>query len=235
MKRNLLFIPTLNEAGSIHDLVTNVLKENPYLNVLVIDDNSIDGTTEIIEKLMVNYHNLFLIVRPRKLGVGSAHIEALNFAKRNNYEFLVTMDADGSHNPKYIGDFLSTIDYCDLVIGSRYKNPESLLEWHFHRKLLTYVVHFLTTILLGLSYDCSSGFRCYRVNSIPEIVFIGLKSTGYDFFFESVYEITRAKLKIQEISITLPARTYGSSKLTYKLAVKAFVTLVTLCTSRIKR
>jgi dolichol-phosphate mannosyltransferase len=145
------------------------------------------------------------------------------------------MDADGSHNPKYVGDFLSTIDCCDLVIGSRYKNPESLLEWHFHRKLLTYVVHFLTTILLGLSYDCSSGFRCYRVKSIPEIVFTGLKSTGYDFFFESVYEITRAKLKIQEISITLPARTYGSSKLTYKLAVKAFVTLVTLCTSRIKR
>jgi dolichol-phosphate mannosyltransferase len=235
MNSCLLFIPTLNEAGSIHGLIANIMKENPNFNILIIDDSSIDGTIEIIEKLKVKYDNIFLIVRPRKLGVGSAHIDALNFAKVNNYEFLVTMDADGSHNPKYIGDLLTEIYSCDLVIGSRYKNPKSLIEWNLPRKFLTYIVHFLTSILLGLKYDCSSGFRCYRVKSIPDVIFIGLNSTGYDFFFESVHEIANAGRKIKEISIVLPARTYGSSKLTYKLAARAFVTLITLCLTRLKR
>ena len=235
MNRNLLFIPTLNEAGSIYNLITTILRENLSLDILIIDDSSTDGTTEIIEEMKVKYDNIFLIVRPKKMGVGSAHIEALNFAKGSNYEFIVTMDADGSHNPKYIRDFLFRVDYCDLVIGSRYKEPDSLLEWHFHRKLLTYLVHFLTSILLRLNYDCSSGFRCYRVDAIPEVIFARLKSKGYDFFFESVYEISRAKCIIHELSIVLPTRTYGSSKLTYRLAARAFVTLIMLSLSRIKR
>jgi dolichol-phosphate mannosyltransferase len=233
--KSIVFIPTLNEFGTIANLVSTINQDYPSLDILVIDDNSSDGTLEALEMLGARGLPLTYINRGSKLGIGSAHIQALNFAKFNGYDILLTMDADGAHDPRFIEDFLKDISDNDVVIGSRYLNKDSLSEWKVFRKLLTRSVHFLTRISLGLKYDSSSGFRCYKIDSIPESIFSELKSTGYDFFFESMYEMSSYKIVISEISISLPARTYGHSKMTPKLALSALRTLFHVSLRRIRR
>jgi len=233
--KSIVFIPTLNEFGTIENLLLFIHCEHPNLDILVIDDNSSDGTLEVLETLVIKGFPLTFVNRGSKLGIGSAHIQALNFAKLNGYDVLLTMDADGAHDPRFIKDFLREISDKDVVIGSRYLNKDSLSEWKVFRKLLTRSVHFLTRVSLGLKYDSSSGFRCYKVDSIPESIFSELKSTGYDFFFESMYEMSSYRIGIAEISISLPARTYGHSKMTPKLAISALRTLMYVSLRRMRR
>lgn len=231
----LVFIPTLNEFGTIENLLSSINRDYQNLDIFVIDDNSSDGTLEVLEMLKTRGFPLTFVNRGSKLGIGSAHIQALNFAKMHEYDVLLTMDADGAHDPIFIKDFLREISNYDVVVGSRYLNKDSLSEWKIFRKLLTRSVHFLTRVSLGLKYDSSSGFRCYRMDRIPESIFSELKSTGYDFFFESMYEMSSFKIRISEISISLPARTYGHSKMTPKLALSALKTLMYVSLRRIRR
>ena len=236
MKSLLVFIPTLNESGTIETLLEKVHFINPSADILVIDDNSTDGTQEILRGLESKLP-LKVINRPTKMGIGTAHIQALNFAMSSGYRLMISMDADGAHDPIFIPDFLGAMQTAEvsLVVGSRYMRIDSLSEWSNFRKLLTHSVHLLTRILLGLKYDTSSGFRCYKMQDLPIVVLSDLTSTGYDFFFESMYEMNAMKLKIREVSIVLPARTYGHSKMTLGLALTAFRTLVIVSLRRIKR
>ena len=236
MKSLLVFIPTLNESGTIKVLLEQVHHMNPTADLLVVDDNSIDGTQEILRELTSKLP-LKVITRPMKMGIGTAHIQALNIAKSGGYKLMISMDADGAHDPIFIPEFLDAMHKMDasLVVGSRYMRIDSLNEWSKFRKLLTHFVHLITRILLGLKYDTSSGFRCYKMQDLPPIILSGLKSTGYDFFFESMYEMNSSKLKIREVSIVLPARTYGHSKMTIGLALSALRTLIIVSLRRIKR
>jgi len=231
----MVFIPTLNEFGTISNLLSTIHKSHENLDILVIDDNSTDGTLLALEELKSEGLPLTIINRGSKLGIGSAHIEALNFAKSRNYEVLLTMDADGAHDPKFIPDFLREIESFEVVVGSRYLEPDSLQEWKSFRKFLTRTVHLITRVFLGLKYDSSSGFRCYRIPTIPDSIFSDLRSRGYDFFFESMYELSSKKIKISEVSIFLPARTYGHSKMTPKLALTALRTLMYVSIRRLRR
>lgn len=229
----LLFIPTLNEVGNIEPILISIIKNYPDLNILIVDDNSIDGTVDSIMAIKGETKFLTLISRPSKLGIGSAHKLALNYAREHKYDFLITMDGDGAHKPELISTILENSSNYDLVIGSRYLVKNSLTEWNLFRKTLTRLIHLLTRVSLSLQYDSSSAFRCYKINKMPEILFSGLKSEGYDFFFESLFELTKYKnLKIYEIPIYLPARVYGNSKLTLGLALKAGITLLNLVKKR---
>ena len=234
MKQLVIFIPTLNESGTIESLLEKINLVSPTADILVVDDNSNDGTQEILKKLQKALP-LEVINRPGKMGIGTAHIEALNYAKNQQYKLMISMDADGAHDPKFIPAILAALDNSDLVVGSRYMQTDSLDEWSSFRKLLTHSVYLMTRISLGLRHDRSSGSRGYKISQIPEVLFSGLRSEGYDFFFESMYEMSVRKLRINEVSIVLPARTYGHSKMTLGLALVALRTLLIVTLRRLKR
>jgi dolichol-phosphate mannosyltransferase len=223
-------------VGNIEPILLSIIENYLDLDILIIDDNSLDGTVESIMAIKAKTKNLTLISRTEKLGIGSAHILALNYARENKYDYLITMDGDGAHKPEIISTFLKISADYDVVIGSRYLVRNSLAEWNLFRKTLTNLIHLLTRVSLDLRYDSSSAFRCYNMARMPEILFSGLKSVGYDFFFESLFELTKYNyMKIHEIPIDLPARIYGNSKLTLILALKAGLTLFNLVMKRIKK
>ena len=230
----LIFIPTLNEAGTISELLTLINKLYPSLDILIVDDNSNDGTLDELQRLKLRGLPVKIIVRESKMGVGSAHLFAINYAFENIYELLVTMDGDGAHDPKSIKNLLFSAQNNDLVIGSRYLQKNSLIEWNFFRKSLTHLIHLLTWKFLGLNYDNSSAFRCYNLIRLKKQSFAKIQSSGYDFFFESIFVLTKnQRIKIAQIPIYLPARTYGNSKLNIKLALIAFKTLLRLFFARL--
>ena len=230
----LAFIPTLNESGTISEILNQIQELGLEIDMLIVDDNSTDGTREIIQGAQKDLP-LEVIFRPAKMGIGTAHIQALNYAREMGYDCLISMDADGAHHPKFIPEMLRALPGNDLIVGSRYMRSDSLDEWSSFRKLLTHSVHLLIRVSLGLRFDSSSGFRCYRLARIPNVVFSGLRSEGYDFFFESMYEMNVNKLQISEVSIILPARTYGHSKMTFSLALTALKTLFFVLSRRLFR
>ena len=151
--------------------------------------------------------------RSGKLGIGSAHLDALHYAKERGYRVLVTMDADFSHQPSDIPRFLEKQKEYDIVVGSRFQAERSLNEWTPLRKAITYLGHFLTKTLLRLPYDATGAFRLYRLDRIPNQLIEMISSQDYEYFFESLSIFHAAQLKIGEIPVVLPARTYGHSKM----------------------
>lgn len=230
----LVFIPTLNEAGTISELLMLINKLHPTLDLLVVDDNSNDGTLHELQQLKSREIPIEIVVRASRMGIGSAHLFAISYAFDNNYNFIITMDGDGAHEPKSIKHLLSLAENHDLVIGSRYLQKSSLSEWNVFRKSLTHIIHAVTWKFLGLNYDNSSAFRCYNLTRLTKQSFAKINSSSYDFFFESIFILSKNQgLKIAQIPIFLPARTYGNSKLTVKLALIALKTLVRLIFNRV--
>ena len=209
----LIFVPTYNEAGNIGELLRLILKLELPADVLVIDDNSTDGTADMVRQVAAKAPCVELQSRPGKLGIGSAHLQAIRYAKKSGYRVLVTMDADFSHQPSDIPRFLREHEECDVVVGSRFEAERSLREWSVPRKTITHVGHFLTRALLNLPYDATGAFRLYRLDRIPDELIGVISSQHYEFFFESLAIFHEAGLKIRQIPIILPRRTYGHSKM----------------------
>ena len=136
-----------------------------------MDDNSPDGTGDLIDKIISNNKNVFVIHRKGKLGIGSAHKDGIRWAYDNSYDVLITMDCDFTHSPEYILDFIKHSSNYDIVIGSRYLEKDSLKTWNIFRKSLTHLGHFLTTTFLEMPFDSSGAFRLYNLNRIPKGVF----------------------------------------------------------------
>lgn len=208
----LVFIPTYNERENVERLCSELQTLGINIDILFMDDHSPDGTGEILEEIAHKNNNVFVVHRSGKLGVGSAHYDGIQWAYDQGYQRLVTMDCDFTHNPQCIKDIL-TID-SDVAVGSRYKLENSLAGWNLYRKFLTNFGHFLTATLLHMPFDATGGFRYYRLDRIPRQLFNLVESKGYSFFFESLYIIHVNKLKIEELPIALPPRTYGHSKMT---------------------
>jgi len=163
MLKALVIIPTYDEAENIAKLVPNVLSQAPNLDVLVVDDNSPDGTAGLVHDLMDNNGRVHLIERPAKMGLGTAYVAGFRFAIKNSYDYVFEMDADFSHNPKEIPNFLKKIENYDLVIGSRYMQGVRVLNWPMQRLLLSYSANVYTRIITGLPlHDATGGFKCYR-------------------------------------------------------------------------
>lgn len=233
MDKILIIIPTYNENKNIDILIKNIFNKNLELNVLIVDDNSTDGTLEKIYELKKIYKNLFLLKRPKKMGVGGAHIDGIKWAYKNYYLRVITMDGDLTHSTDKIDDFIEKGKNFDLVIGSRFFDKYSLKDWDFHRKILTHLGHFCTKFLLGIKYDASGGFRFYKLNVIPIKIFEQINSKGYSFFMESIFVMQRHNFSISEIELKLPKRIYGSSKMTIYDIIKSLFTLQKLILMRI--
>ena len=212
----LLIIPTLNEKKNISKLYNGIKKNNILLDILFIDDNSSDGTRSEILKLKSKDKKINYIFRPKKMGIGSAHKDGLKYAYKNGYNIILTMDADGTHDPKYIKDLLKFSNKFDLVSTNRFFNQNSLMEWPIQRRFLTKIRYYLINFLLNINYDSSGAYRCYNADRIKLKHILLANNNGYSFFWESLYLLNKKKYLIKEIPVYLPYRKVGSSKMTFK-------------------
>jgi len=210
-KKYLIIIPTYNEKKNIKFIVNKITKNVKFKHdILFIDDNSTDGTKDVINK--IKSKNIFLINRKKKLGIGSAHKYGIKFAYKHRYRYIITMDCDGTHDPKYIHKMLKLININDLVITNRFGSKKSLTEWSFYRKLITTLRHILITLIFNTDLDSSGAFRCYDCKKIKLKDILLARNDGYSFFTEST--IILAKFyKVNQIPILLPKRYAGSSKM----------------------
>jgi dolichol-phosphate mannosyltransferase len=222
----LVFIPTYNEAENIQPLYKEIKALGLKTDILFVDDNSPDGTGDIINSITLKDKSVKLKKRLKKEGIGSAHFYGINYAYKNRYKMLITLDADFTHKPKDILNLMKAGTDADIIVGSRYLSRGSLSEWNMLRKVLTITAHVLTKRLLGMPYDATGAFRLYNLDKIPQGIFKLIESKGYSFFFESLFILFVNKISIKEVPIKLPARTYGSSKMRIGDALKSLRFLI---------
>ncbi len=225
----LIIVPVLNEVDNIYPLVKKI---NKYLKVkkkeiLFIDDNSADGTRSKILELRKKYKYIHLIKRKKKLGIGSAHKDALKWGFKKKYKIIITMDCDGTHDPIYINSMTKILlkKNFSIVSTNRFLNKNALKDWTLWRKFLTGFRHNLIRFLLNMKYDSSGAFRAYLTEKISLKDIYLAKNNSYSFFWESAFILSQ-KYKIKEISIFLPGRNSGSSKMRIKDIVSAFLYLI---------
>ena len=208
----LIGIPTYNEFGNIDSLIKKIISEISYVDILFIDDNSNDGTLDIIYNHIKNNNNIKLILNNNKMGVGKAHLDAIKFAYKNNYEILITMDADFTHNPSYIKSMIQAVADNHIVIGSRHEKTNSIKSWPLYRKLLTKSAYLFTKYLLKINFDATSGFRLYNLKKINSNIFSDINSKSYSFFIETSFKFN-STLKVKTIPIDMPIRFAEKSKM----------------------
>ena len=232
MNQVLIGIPTLNEAKNVPLMVERLFKIPLAADILFIDDQSTDGTGDLLDSLARKHPSIRVIHRSPCMGIGSAHRDILKYAYDKGYDSLVTMDCDFSHQPEDILRLFSTKLTTPIVVGSRFLDKKSLEEWNIKRKLLTHLGHFLTHRLLGLPMDATGAFRLYRIKMIPQNLWDQVKSSGYSFFFESLAVLHQAGVPCEEVSIHLPKRVYGESKLNMRQAFRSLLMLLEISLRR---
>jgi len=222
----LVIIPTYNELDNLPRLLHEVLSRNDEVNVLVVDDNSPDGTAAYVEKEMQLNNRIHLIKRASKQGLGTAYIAGFKFALQNNFEFIFEMDADFSHDPKEIPKFLNEINNADLIIGSRYITGVNVINWPMRRLLLSWFANLYTRFITGMPvHDATGGFKCFRRKVLEAIDLGNIKSNGYAFQIEMNFKAWKKGFKIKEIPIIFVDRMKGKSKMSRKI-VREAVTMV---------
>lgn len=215
----LIFIPTYNERENVGPILEQVLALGLAADVLFVDDNSPDGTGQLLDQLAEQHPNVFVQHRSGKLGIGSAHAAGINWAYNQGYRLLLTMDCDFTHSPEYIRDFLAKAGLADIVVGSRYMQKKSLGTWNAYRRVLTRLGHFATGVFLRMPFDATGAFRLYRLDRISRYFLDSVHSRGYSFFFESLYVLHLNGYRVAEIPTHLPARVYGHSKMNWNDAI----------------
>lgn len=224
MKKSLIFIPTYNEINNIDSLLDKIRKLYPQIDILVIDDNSSDGTVEFLKN--ISDKKIKYKIREKKYGIGSAHKDGINYAYENNYNILITMDADGTHEPENIRVFLTLIKKYDIINTNRFLKKNSLSDWPLSRKIFTYTRFYLNKYLLNVNLDSSGAFRCYNLDNIKKNHFNLITGLSYSFFWESLFIFKEKNYKIFEIPINLPYRKNGSSKITMKDIIGSFLLIL---------
>jgi dolichol-phosphate mannosyltransferase len=220
--KSLVIIPTFNELENIKLIVPDVLGRYNNLDVLVVDDNSPDGTGKYIREFAESNDRVKLIEREKKLGLGTAYAEGFKFALKNNYDYIFEMDADYSHDPKEITNFLEAVKEYDLVLGSRYINGVNVINWPMQRLILSYFANIYTRLVTGMPIqDATGGFKCFRRKVLEAIDFDDVKSNGYAFQIEMTYKAWRKGFKVGEIPIIFVDRTMGHSKMSKKIVREA--------------
>ncbi len=210
----LVILPTYNEAENVLPLSQEVLAHAPDLEVLVIDDNSPDGTADRVEEAMRGEPRLHLLRRPEKLGLGSAYRAGFRFALDRDFERILTMDCDFSHKPRYLPAMLAASSSFDLVIGSRYVAKGGIENWPAARRALSAFANLYTRTLLRLPVrDCTSGYRCYQRRIFDVVDAFDVRVSGYSFLEEMVWRIHRAGFRIAEVPIVFEDRLRGVSKI----------------------
>ena len=218
----LVIIPTYNERDNIVRLAGEILQQHPALQILFVDDNSPDGTGRIADELAMANDRIHVIHRAGKLGLGSAYRDGFKVALDMGADYLIEMDADFSHDPTILPVFLETIQTCDLVIGSRYLNGVSVVNWPIRRLILSYFASVYTRCVTGLHLmDCTSGFKCFSRSAIEAIDLNKVKSDGYSFQIEMNYRCMEKGCRIVEVPIIFIDRHAGSSKMSKKIVREA--------------
>jgi dolichol-phosphate mannosyltransferase len=212
--QTLIIVPTYNEISNIAELVAKIFSNLPDVHLLVVDDDSPDGTAELVEKLKAAHPRLAILCRRGERGLGRAYTEGIRRALEEGFEIIGTMDADLSHNPDYLPSMLALLDQCDVVIGSRYIRDGGTVNWGIGRILLSWMANTFAALLLQIpAHDITSGYRLYRRHALEWIRATEVKSTGYSFLGELLYRAHRAGARIIEHPIVFHDRTLGVSKL----------------------
>jgi len=220
--KTLIISPTYNERKNIKQLVDMVIGENPELHLLIVDDNSPDGTGEKVKKLQAEYKNLFLETRPKKSGLGTAYIFGFKWALEKKYDNIIQMDADLSHNPKDLPRMVNNLQKYDLVIGSRYINGISVVNWPLRRLMLSYGANAYSRVITGMPImDGTGGFKAWKSSVLSSIDLDSVKSQGYSFQIEMNFRAWVKKFNIKEIPIIFSDRTIGQSKMSKTIVYEA--------------
>jgi dolichol-phosphate mannosyltransferase len=222
----LIIIPTYNELENLPKLLPEVLSKDDGINVLIVDDNSPDGTAAFVENEMKTNNRIHLIKRQSKQGLGTAYIAGFKYALQNKYDLVFEMDADFSHDPKEIPRFLEEIKSSDLVLGSRYINGVNVINWPMSRLLLSWFANRYTRVITGMPVkDSTGGFKCFRREVLEAIDLDRVKSNGYAFQIEMNFKVWKKGFRIKEIPIIFFDRVKGKSKMSKKI-VREAVTMV---------
>ena len=212
-KRILVFSATYNEIENIEELISGIQKNLPNASILIIDDNSPDNTQEIIKKLKKNNKNLFLIEREKKLGLDTAHKEAFKFAIKNNFDYLITMDADLSHDPIELPVFIKNLKDFPFVIGSRYISEGKCLM-KGSRLIMSKIGNKIIKIVSGIkSSEFTTSYRGFNIKNLKNFNLSNVKSKGYSFMMGTLFELEKNNIQIKEIPITFYDREKGVSKI----------------------
>ncbi len=222
---HLVVIPTYNEIDNIEDFVNQIIKIN--VDILIVDDNSPDGTGDLVQKLSENLSQVNLLKRSGKLGLGSAYRDGFKWGLNEGYKYLIEMDADFSHSFSDLNNILQYSKNFDVVIGSRYIPGGGSNGWDFKRKLLSSYANKLSKVLLRSKInDMTSGFRSYSSEALNEINYFSTKSDGYSFQIEMTIRSIEKKLSIKEVPIIFTERSLGNSKMSKKIVFEAFLFLL---------
>ena len=214
-ERALVVIPTYNESENLPNIVPQVLAQDPRLEVLVVDDNSPDGTGQIADALAAANPRVHVLHREGKLGLGTAYIRGFTWALERTYDFVFEMDADFSHDPAHLKEFLSAIEDADIVLGSRYLDGKvTVVNWPMGRLMLSYCANIYARWITGLRiWDLTGGFKCFRRKVLETIDLSQVRSNGYAFQIEMSVRAWRKGFKFREIPIVFVDRTEGQSKM----------------------
>jgi len=220
--KTLVISPTYNEIKNIELLVKAILDSFPDFELLIVDDNSPDGTSDKVRTLQNTYEKLHLEVRQKKSGLGTAYIHGFEWALSRNYDNIVQMDADLSHNPEDVSMMVDYLDDYDLVIGSRYINGISVVNWPLRRLILSYGANTYSRVITGMPImDGTGGFKAWKANVLKSIDLDSVKSQGYSFQIEMNFRTWLKKYKIKEVPIIFSDRTIGQSKMSKAIVYEA--------------
>ena len=225
-QKSLVIVPTYNELENLPKLIPIVLSQDESIHILIVDDGSPDGTGKFVKEEMKKNDRIHLLEREKKMGLGTAYLAGFKYALQNNYDFIFEMDADFSHDPNELKNFLIAIKENDLVLGSRYINGVRVLNWPMARLLLSFFASVYTRIITGMPIkDATGGFKCFRRKVLEAIDLDKVKSNGYSFQIEMTFKAYSKGFKIKEVPIIFSDRVKGKSKMSKKI-VREAVTMV---------
>jgi dolichol-phosphate mannosyltransferase len=223
----LISIPTYNERDNIANLVRDIQRVVSDVDILILDDNSPDGTGAIADQLAARDPSIHVMHRPGKMGLGAAYVAGFRYAIERGYDLVFEMDADFSHNPTYLPQFLALAENADLVIGSRYIKGGGAPNWSPLRKFISSGGNVFARAVLGIPvHDCTGGYRCYRTAALRTLNLDAIRAQGYAFQVEMAYNFWKSGFRIRETPIIFEDRRVGSSKMSRKIFIEAFLWVV---------
>jgi dolichol-phosphate mannosyltransferase len=225
--RSLIVIPTYNERENIEGLVEDILRIVPSTDILIIDDNSPDGTGQVADALHHRQPQVHVLHRPGKLGLGTAYVRGFQYAIERGYELVFEMDADYSHDPRFLPTFLKMAEQADLVIGSRYIPGGGTPNWSLMRRFISSGGNVFARMMLGIpTHDCTGGFRAYRTAALRTLDLAKIRAQGYAFQVEMAYIFWKRGFRVREVPIVFVDRRVGKSKMSRKIFVEALLWVV---------
>lgn len=223
-RRPVLVLPTYNERDNVRPIVESIRRELPHAAIWIVDDNSPDGTGEIADQLAAEYSQITVFHRASKLGLGTAYVEAFQRALEEDFDCILEMDADFSHDPTYLPQLVEALGDADLVIGSRYIAGGGTENWSPIRQAISRGGNLVARVGLGIkTRDATGGFRAFRRSTLEQIHFGDSKLSGYAFQIEIVYQVQQRELRIQEIPIVFVERVAGASKMSKAIVLEAML------------